>query len=262
MNLLEQAFQSEDDQPFLWQAGSKAALFVHGFPATPAEMRPLASVLHEQGWTVQAILLPGFGPEIATIGRRRYTQWVAAIQVALTNLQQAYDPVLLVAATQPPSGLVLLAPFWTLGHLYWPFLPILKRLFSEVHPFRWFKPDFQGPELRTTIASILPDHDPDDPATQQAVRDLAIPMNTVDQIRSAGQMTYRLASKVKVSSLVVQGTRDDVVKPTHTRRLVQQIPGQLQYVEIEAGHDLINPDTDAWSQITHTVTDFAETFTI
>ena len=60
------AYQGPEHEPFFWEAGEPAALLVHGFPGTPAEMRPLGEVLHEAGWTVHGVLLPGFGPQIQT----------------------------------------------------------------------------------------------------------------------------------------------------------------------------------------------------
>jgi alpha-beta hydrolase superfamily lysophospholipase len=54
------AFQGPEHLPFLWPGGQPAALLVHGFPGTPAEMRPLGEALHQAGWTAQGILLPGF----------------------------------------------------------------------------------------------------------------------------------------------------------------------------------------------------------
>ncbi len=36
-------------QPFLWPGSTAAALLIHGFPGTPAEMRPLAETLQPMG---------------------------------------------------------------------------------------------------------------------------------------------------------------------------------------------------------------------
>ena len=44
-------FQEAKHEPFFWPAEGPAAVLVHGFPGTPAEMRPLAKSLHERGWT-------------------------------------------------------------------------------------------------------------------------------------------------------------------------------------------------------------------
>ena len=60
-------------------------------------MRPLAELLHQDGWTVHGLLLPGFGPEIATLPQRHRDEWIAAVQDALGALRQAgHRPLLLV----------------------------------------------------------------------------------------------------------------------------------------------------------------------
>ena len=63
-------FTEDEHQPFRKSARGAmrgAALLVHGFPGTPADMRPLAASLAAAGWDVDAPLLPGFGPEIITL---------------------------------------------------------------------------------------------------------------------------------------------------------------------------------------------------
>ncbi len=57
------AFDAPEHQPFFWRSGEAAILMVHGFPGTPKEVRPLARQLYGEGWTVQGLLLPGFGRE-------------------------------------------------------------------------------------------------------------------------------------------------------------------------------------------------------
>lgn len=69
--------------------GAPAALLVHGFGGTPAEMRGLAEALHREGWTVEALLLPGFGAEIAALTTRQYTEWLDAVAAAAQRLRDA-----------------------------------------------------------------------------------------------------------------------------------------------------------------------------
>ena len=115
-------FEGDEHRPFLWEAGKPAALLVHGFLGTPAEFRPLAGELLQAGWTVEGLLLPGFGAQIDSLFERRYAEWIEAASAALAELQRKHKPVLLVgfsmggavalnvAAERRPSGLVLLAP--------------------------------------------------------------------------------------------------------------------------------------------------------
>jgi pimeloyl-ACP methyl ester carboxylesterase len=56
-----QPFPGLEHQPFAEGDGPATAVLVHGFPGTPAEVRPLAAALVAVGWRVRAPLLPGFG---------------------------------------------------------------------------------------------------------------------------------------------------------------------------------------------------------
>ena len=122
-------FQGEQHADFLIECGQSAALLIHGFPGTPAEMRPLASLLNSAGWTTRGLLLPGFGAQIESLFQRRAHEWIEAAVDALRSLQAAHDPVVVIgysmgaaiaihaAARLKPDRLILLAPFWQLGGL-------------------------------------------------------------------------------------------------------------------------------------------------
>ncbi len=49
---------------FTLPGGSTAVLMIHGFTATPAQMRRLGGYLGEQGYTVRGMLLPGHGATV------------------------------------------------------------------------------------------------------------------------------------------------------------------------------------------------------
>ena len=58
------------------QPGALVALLLHGFPGTTGELRPLASLLHVAGWTVQGLLVPGLGRELPALFQQRAAGWV------------------------------------------------------------------------------------------------------------------------------------------------------------------------------------------
>jgi len=263
-------FQGPEHRSFSWHGGRPGALLVHGFPGTPAELRPLGASLHQLGWTVHGPLLPGFGAQIETLFERHYSEWINAVQKAIMELQRNHDPVLLVgysagaalvlqvAAKRPPAGLILLAPFWQVATGWQRIVGILLRpFFRQIRPFK--KVDFSDTKIRRGVNNLLPDVDLDNPAVQQALRDLKVPVKIFEQLHQVGQGAFQAASQITVPTLVIQGKEDETVRPANTRRLLLRFPRPAQYLEVAVGHDLVNPDQQTWSQVEYTVLNFAKT---
>ncbi len=261
-------FQDSEHHPFFWKAGRDAALLVHGFPGTPAEMRPLGHAFKEAGWTVEGVLLPGFGPNIGTLKRRSFHDWIEAVKKSFQALHQEHERVvivgnsmggalaLLLATEQRPAGVVLLAPYWSLGNrwlnILWPALRLIVRNFK---PFK--RADFSAPEVRRALNRAFSEVDLNDAEVQQRLRQLTIPVKSLAQLHELGRRAFRKAPSVEVPKLVIQGRRDPVVPPERTRLLVSRLPKNTQYQEVNGAHDLVEPDAPAWIDVVRLVMDFA-----
>jgi carboxylesterase len=268
LNPLLQAFEGEQHQAFYFQRGEPAALLVHGFPGSPAEMLPLGQVLAEAGWTVQGITLPGLGQDIQTLQDRKNSDWVDAVRMALRDLKQRQSLVLLVgfsmggaiaiqvAALEQPAGLILMAPFWRVPGLLWASLPILRWFVPSIKPYDLLKPDQKDPEFRKGIAKILPGVDLDDPQVLSGIKEFSIPLKLIDEIRRAGREAWAASSRLNCPVLIIQGAHDDVVPPHLTLKLKERIPSKVHYLELDAGHDLTDPSGLAWNQILAAIQDF------
>jgi carboxylesterase len=113
----------------------------------PLQIYAIAQVLN-QLLTVEGLLLPGFGTQIDTLFNRKYSDWVEAIKVALQKLRPEHSPLILggfsmggalainVAATDNVDGLLLMSPFWKMSGPFWGLLPIFRRFFPVIHPYR------------------------------------------------------------------------------------------------------------------------------
>lgn len=253
-------FQSEEHQPFLWDIAGPAALLIHGFMGTPAEMRPLGGAFKQAGWSVQGLLLPGFGPELDTLFEQSLQDWVGAASAALETLQARHRPVVLVgysmgaavalniAAKRPVDGLVLLAPFWRIGtpvqRLIW---QVAKRIFRQPRPFG--RANLNDPRIRQFLGGLLPELDLDDPATQDTLRQLRVPSSFVDQIFALGRNAGKAAANVIAPTLIIQGTKDEAVRPEATRQLLLAFPGAIQYRELQADHEFVQPDKPGYAAL-------------
>lgn len=268
-----QAFQDKAHQPFYIQGdASVAVLLTHGFPGSPKEMYPIASVIHQHtNWTVQGILLPGFGPDIESIMNYTHIQWQQAVLSALKDLKKTHQHVILAgnsmggalsiyAASQIDiDALILFAPFWKVDHFLWGALPFLRHVLPTFQPFRLFKPDFQDPEFQRGMENFIPNADFNDPVLQQETRKLQVHTGVFDEIRQVGQQGYEHANTVQRPTLVIQGTEDELVTPKSTQKLLAQLGEQVQYHEVSAPHNPLHEELACWPDVKKHVLSFIDT---
>ncbi len=106
---------------FTLPGGSTAVLMIHGFTATPAQMRRLGGYLGEQGYTVRGMLLPGHGATVEDMLQSGWQQWLSAARTEALRLMQGHQKLvvlglsmggllaLLLAEELPVDGVVSLA---------------------------------------------------------------------------------------------------------------------------------------------------------
>ncbi|MBD3181623.1 alpha/beta fold hydrolase [Candidatus Poribacteria bacterium] len=268
------AFQGDEHKPFFMQGKKPAALLIHGFPGTPAEVRSLGDFLHDAGWTVEGILLPGFGSDIMTLDERSYEEWVQAVKKSLKKLKKEHYPVLLLgysmggavsivaSSNSPPDGLILIAPFWRI------FSPLKRFIGTILKPFlpRYFQPlkeiDISDPKIQSNIRDFLPDVDLDDPEIQEDIRNTTIPVAMVNQVLGLGKKAYKNAKSLNLPVLVIQGQKDELVKPELTFKLKKRLDAkngsQVRYIMINGEHDIINTSNPVWPEVEEAILAFAE----
>ncbi|MCY4582213.1 MAG: alpha/beta fold hydrolase [Chloroflexi bacterium] len=265
-------FAGEEHQPFRKSARGAvrgAALLVHGFPGTPADMRPLAWSLSGAGWDVDAPLLPGFGPQIVTLPNRRHAEWRDAVVERVRSLQQDHGKVIVVghslgasvavlsARRAQADGYALLAPYWRFGgamtHMLW---PLLRYYFGRWRPLH--RADFSDERIQQGVQAIIPDLDIDDPAVQAELRAFVVPTQLLSELRRLGIAAGKEARRLHAPTLVVQGVRDTLVKPPDTERLVERLPSMRRYEKVDGSHSLPLPAGGAWERVAQAVLGFAD----
>jgi carboxylesterase len=250
-----QPFPGLEHQPFAQGDGPATAVLVHGFPGTPAEVRPLAAALVAVGWRVRAPLLPGFGPDWGTLRERSWTEWRDAVAQSLTTAASSSAPVMAIGFSMggaltmaaiesgaPADAAVLIAPFTRFGDRRALLLPVLRRLLSDVRPYE--RADLDDPSLRRDLVDKLGDVDLDDPATRERVRkEVRVPTAALDELRRAGRHAWRVAPRLPARpTLVVQGLRDTTVPPATTVALLRRLRGVPRRLILDgADHRVLSP---------------------
>ena len=144
-----QGVSDQGNLPFmLHPPGAKmAVLLVHGFTATPWEMRPLAEFLADAGIASLAVRLPGHGTSPEDLAGRRWEEWSDVIldgyQILSRDFQVIYGMgmstgcllLLTTALAKPLNGLVLFSPY----------LQVLNKLAPYAGWLQWLRPYHEKP---------------------------------------------------------------------------------------------------------------------
>jgi carboxylesterase len=219
------------------------------------------------GWTVQGLMLPGMGRDISTLHQRCLSDWTGAVAAALARLTEEFIATLVVgysmggalaidaAAKHQINGLILLAPFWSLGEPWLNFVwPLIRLVFRQLKPLN--QVDFSKAEIRNSISRMFGEIDIDDPSVRQALRDISVPLKTIEQVRKLGTLVFRQAAHVEIPTIVLQGLEDRIAPPHRTKQLIRRLTNVVEYREIKAGHDLIDSDGAAWVEVKDRVVNF------
>jgi carboxylesterase len=253
---LPRPFTAPEHLPFYWQGRGTAFVLIHGFPGSPAEMRPLAAALRAANAeaTLAGCLLPGFGPEVEAMEQYGMDDWLRVVDDLTARLLAEHDRVFLIgnsmgaslalqtALHHEVSGLILFAPFWRAPQRWIDLLfPLLRPWLGTMRPFA--KADFADPAFVQSVRRILGDGaDLEDAAVQAAVRALPLPVHALGQALRTGHCAARLAPHIRQPVLVFQGSDDPVAHPRIAQRVLARLRSLKGYLEVSADHDLIRSD--------------------
>jgi len=233
--------EQEDNLPFLLhppQPARAAVLLVHGFTATPWEMRALGAALADAGYLAMGIRLPGHGTSPADLAERRYEEWLQEVERGYLSLAQRHQRVygvgmstgalllLALAERHSISGLALLSPF----------LRLRNRLAPLVRLLRHFKP-YQQRNLTDEMAAHY-------------YRER--PLNGVYQI---SRLIRRVRGKLKgisVPTLIFSAQGDETVDPASAHVLFRELGSQHKrhhQFGPEVPHVLATRENPCWQEM-------------
>jgi len=222
-----------EGESFFWEGGPAGILLIHGYTATTAEVRPLAQVLHQKGYTVSGPLLPGHATTPEDANRYTWKDWVDACEAAYRQLSLRCDQVfiggeslggllsLYLGSGHPQiAGLLLYSPALRIRSRLEPLLTPIVALFRSTMPKRGGSPSavdarWQGYDTH--------------------------PLQATKQLFALQRATLPRLAAITRPVLIIQGRLDATVDPQVPDLIASRVRSavkQIHWLE-ESGHCVI-----------------------
>jgi len=207
-----------DGSPFFWSAGSTGVLLCHGFTATTAEVRPLARVLHEQGYTISAPLLPGHDTSPEDCNRYTWQDWYASVEQAYLQLASQCPRVVIGGESTGALLILRLASKYPQAAAALCYAPALRLKLSRVRKFLF--------SLLVPFVTAIPKppSTDDNPWKGYAVQ----PLKAARQLIKLQKTIPPLLPQVHQPILVMQGRLDPTVHPASPQVIYDRVGSSIK----------------------------------
>jgi len=230
--------------PFLLESpGSVGVLLAHGYLSSPRQVRALAEFLHEQGYSVYAVRLPGHGTSPEHLSQTKWTDWLDALRTGYSVLQRHCDQVVvggmslggalaMILAASPdidPDAVFAINPPIKLRDRRAAFVPAVMRWRNTLgrvgigrQDTRLLASNTETPEVSYERHSL----------------------RSVQQVRQVMAACRRRMDHITVPLLIVQADDDPVLSPAGARWAVKNARSELRLLAELAydRHNIINGD--------------------
>jgi carboxylesterase len=232
-----------DASPFFWEGSEDGVLLLHGFTATPVEVRSLGEALYQRGYTVAGPLLPGHATRPEDLNRTRWQEWVAVGEEAYRRLVLRCDRVyvggesmgavvaLYLAAQHPEAaGVLAYAPAIQLA-----IGPLDRALLPVIAPFvPWRKKGGLDEKERWQGYQVDP-------------------LRGAVQLLHLARQTRRRLPEIEQPVLVVQGVLDTTVDRRVGQMILDGVRSpvtELRWMERSSHVVLLGPELEEVVEIT------------
>ncbi|MBD3190442.1 MAG: alpha/beta fold hydrolase [Candidatus Heimdallarchaeota archaeon] len=238
-------------EPFHLEADGSKVLLIHGFTASPTEMRPIGDYLHSKGFDIYSVLLPGHGTSPGDLQTKQWFDWWQEAKKAFESIDGCafvigFSMGALLAArlaaecADKLKGVVLISTLVGIypksSALLAPFLPLLK----HIKPYLSKSPDSE---------QFFKEH--------YLISYLKYPLSAAhESIKLMKYTKKHVFSKITIPTLIIQGLKDDRVDPNGYKKLQELIPAREVHLELllDSKHIVtVGPDKE---QLFQSIKDF------
>ncbi len=233
-------------EPFLWPAGDRGCLLVHGFTSTPYEMRFLGERLHAAGYSVCGVRLAGHATHIDELEGCRWQDWARSVDEGLAALAAHSSTVaaiglslgsLLVlnlahAQARSIAALVLLAPALLFTNPWPARLGRGAARLLPIVPPRWRRVGKGGSDIADPVArAIHPGYG-------------HLPLRALTQMVALQRHVRPLLSTVHQPAMAAHGALDRTTPLANLTLLERELPNLRETLLLPASGHVLTVDVE------------------
>lgn len=240
------AHERVDTEPFFLPAGPTGCLLLHGFTATPYDMRFIGGRLHDSDLSVSAVRLAGHASSAEDMARHSWADWYDGARAGLSELKRSAPRIVLVgqsmgallalklAAEHPDevdaicllSTALVVSARW----MYWvmPTVPILMPLLPNVARF-----------------VVKGDSDIADPAARAASPTYKrVSIQSIYELLQLQANVRPLLSRIRQPALVIHSRQDHACSLENVAILERELRGPVRSVILSDSYHVVSVDVD------------------
>lgn len=233
-----------ENDPFFLSGGPVGCLLIHGFTATPWEMRFLGERLHAAGYTVSGVRLAGHGTSPDDLARATWRDWYASARDALQTLHTHTPHVIVVGQSMGAllalelaadthagvAGLALLSPALLLTQRW---LPWVAPVIPALRPFLGQRCFNKGESDIADAAARA--------ASPNARR---VPLRALCELLQLQRRVHRRLGAVRQPVLVIHSRQDHACPLDNVAVLENHLRGRVQAILLQDSYHVISVDVD------------------
>lgn len=239
------------------RGGDVACLLVHGFTATPQEMRFLGERLHASGYTIHGARVAGHATSVEELEQTKWQQWYASVEARLGELRQRHSHVVVVGqsmgsllalslAAQHPEDVAAVA-------LLAPAVVLQRGWLETVRPILPLVGYLPSPRLRYLAKGISDIADPSAHAERECYD--RMPIRALNQLLLLQRHVRRQLPLVRQPALVVHAHQDHTCSPRGVEYLQERLGGPVEVVMLPRSYHVVSVDFER-EQVAELVADF------
>lgn len=233
-------------EAFFLPAGPVGCLLLHGFTATPYDMRFIADHLHAQNVTVSAVRLPGHATSPEDMERHAWSDWASAAREGLLELRERVEHV--VVAGQSMGALLALKLAAEHAREVDALALISTALVVSARWMYWAAPivPFLSPVLPADVRFVVKGHSDiaDAAARESSPTYKRVSIRSIYELLRLQAHVRPLLRQVKQPVLAIHSRQDHACSLENVDILQRELGGSLRSVILSRSYHVVSVDVE------------------